>query len=213
MSLRNLWYGNLSFPCSRHGVKVPDNTFEARMLITSCNVERLAGLGRPADEKIRDLWISRFVNEMHWLPLIEVLIGCDRSTNPKGNAAFLTSLKAANPLRVCHRPWGRFEISVWAYKLENHIQKVCPEPRIVGLVKKRLGEVRAGGDVFFVSADAEAAATLSQASDQTWVINSWVHYRQTRMGNRPLSEDERKAFVLGTLDPSDAAAQACKEIR
>lgn len=211
MSLRNLSYGILSFPCSRRGTKVPANTFDAMKLINSCDVARLASLGRPADEKIRELWMKRFVREMHWLPLIEVLIGCDRNTNPKGNAAFLAALKAVNPLRVGHRPWGKFEISAWAYKLENHIKKVCPEPRILGLVGKRLREVRSGGDVFFVSSDVEAAATQSQASDQMWVINSWILYRHTLIGSRPLSEDERKAVVFGTMDPTDLAAQAFKE--
>jgi len=163
------------------------------MLITRCGVSELTQLGRPANEKIRDLWMTRFVNEMHWLPLVETLIGCDRVANPKGNRAFLSALRAANPLRVCHRPWGRSERSAWAYHLKAHAKKVCPDPRIYHRLGTRFSEIATGADVFFVSADCEPAATQSQTADEMWVVNSWVFYRHTCVGSRVLTDVEQQA--------------------
>jgi len=210
MSLKTVDYCGLSFPCSRRGKKVPDNMFDARMLMMRCGIPELATLGRPAHEDIRDLWMTRFVNEMHWLPLVEVLIGCERSASPKDNRTFLTALKAANPLRVCHRPWGKKEGLRWSYRLQAHIKNTCPDERIYGLVGNRLSEVGNGRDVHFVSADCEQAATNSQTGEAMWVVNSWVFYRHTRIGSRPLTTLELKAAALGMGDPSDVAAQAIK---
>ena len=210
MSLKTIDYGGLSFPCSRHGKTVPENTFDARMLITRCGVSELTQLGRPANEKIRDLWMTRFVNEMHWLPLVETLIGCDRVANPKGNRAFLSALRAANPLRVCHRPRGRSERSAWAYHLKAHAKKVCPDPRIYHRLGTRFSEIATGADVFFVSADCEPAATQSQTADEMWVVNSWVFYRHTCIGSCMLTNLELMAIALGIDDPSDVAAKTYK---
>ena len=211
MSLKTVDYGGVSFPFSRHGKTVPANTFDAKLLITRCSVPELAKLGRPANEKIRDLWMIRFVNEMHWLPLIEALIGCERLANPKENRAFLSALKTANPLRVCHRPWGKSERHAWAFHLKALVKKACPDSRIYDLLRSRLSEIANGGDVFFVSADCEPAATQSQAGDEMWVVNSWVFYRHTCIGSRVLTEVEQQAVVLGTLDTSEVAAQAYKD--
>lgn len=210
MSLKTVFYDSLSFPCSRHGVSVSASAFSARMLITSCSVADLVRLQRPADPGIRDLWMSRFVNEMHWLPLIETLIGCDRLRNPTGNAAFLLALEAADPLRVCHRPWGKKESLAWAYRISQHIRRFCPDPRIYELVQPRLSDVQDGGDVFFVSNDCEPPATQSQQRGKIWVTNSWVLYRHTHIGIQPSVQIEKDAIVLGQLDPSDIAAQAYK---
>ena len=212
MSFKTIPYGILSFPCSRHGVPVTRNTFSATMLLKSCGVAELVRLRRPADEKIRDLWMSRFVNEMHWLPLIETLIGCDRLANPKEHSAFVAALKAADPLRVCHRPWMPREGRAWVYKLRQRLKTVCPDQRIHSLVEKRLAEVGNGGDVFFVANDCEPAATQSLSSGEMWVTSSWVLYRHTLMGSRPLTDVERQAVVLGTLDPTDIAAECFKKL-
>ena len=211
MTLKTVDYGGVSFPCSRHGTKVPANSYEARMLITTCGGPELSKLGRPANEKIRDLWMSRFVNQMHWLPLIVALIGCERLANPKENRAFLSALKTANPLRVCHRPWGKSERHAWAFHLKALVKKACPDSRIYDLLRSRLSEIANGGDVFFVSADCEPVATQSQMGEHTWVVNSWVLYRHDRIGSLALTEVEQKAFGLGTLDPSDVAAHALKD--
>jgi hypothetical protein len=212
MSLKTVSYGILSFPCSRHGIPVPPNTFSANTLLTSCGVADLARLRRPANKEIRYLWMSRFVNGMHWLPLVETLIGCDRLANPKEHSAFVAALKAANPLRVCHRPWGQSEARTWVYKLTQRIKTLCPDPRIHGLVQQRLSEVGKGGDVFFVSNDCEPAATQSQTTRQIWETTSWVLYRHTLMGSRPLTDEENQSFVLGTSDPTDVAAHAYKKL-
>lgn len=191
---------------------MPANTFDARMLLTRCSLPELAKLGRPAVEKIRDLWMGRFINEMYWLPLIETLIGTDRITNPQGNAHFLTALQAINPVRVCHRPRGGREARAWVVRLISHIKTMCPDPRILGLVRHRLTEVENGKEVFFVSSDCVPPATQSQASVEAWRVNSWVLYRYVRIGRQPLTPDESKAIILGTLDEKDLAAQAYKAL-
>lgn len=66
--------------------------------------------------------------------------------------------------------------------------------------------------MFFVSNDCEPAATQSQTSRQIWKTTSWVLYRHTLMGSRPLTDEENQAVVLGTSDPTDVAAQAYKAL-
>jgi hypothetical protein len=206
VSLKTIPYGILSFPCSRHGVPVPANTFSARALLQTCSVAELAGLRRPAGEKIQDLWMSRFVKEMHWLPLIETLIGCDHFANPKEHAVFIRALKASNALRVCHRPRGRSEARRWASLLSQRIKDFCPDKRIRGLVQKHLSTVGNGGDVFFVSKDCEPAATQSQTQGEIWRTNSWILYRHASIGSRPLTDIEMAAYSLGTLNKEEDPA-------
>lgn len=208
MPLTTISYGALAFPCSRYGLRKLDYDGNARLLLEKCDIADISQMRRPPNAKIRYLWMSRFVQDMHWLPLIEVLIGCDRETSPRENQAFLSALEHVNPVRVCHRPWGAREAGAWGIHLRDHIKQVCPDPRVHELVRKRTSEIRNGGDVFFISSECEEAATQSRKTEQTWLINSWTHYRHTRIGRCELTEDERRAFLLGSLDSSDLAAKA-----
>jgi hypothetical protein len=208
MSLKTISYGSLSFPCSRYGKRELDNAYEADMHLSRSDISVIATLRRPTSEKIRFGWMKRFLNEMHWLPLIEVLAACDQETNPKRHAAFLSALKKANPLRVCHRPWGRREASFWAGRLRRHVKATCPDTRILDRVRPCLNNVDNGGDVFFIGPGFEPVATQMLPTDEMWRLNSWAYYRHTRIEPRELTADERKACIFGALDPADAAAAA-----
>ncbi len=212
MSQKTVSYGPLSFPCSRHGPRKLDNAFDAQLFLERGDVAEICRTCRPAIEKIRFLWMRRFLKDMHWLPLIEVLIGCDRETNPGKHGEFLRALERVNPVRVCHRPWGGREAGAWVAHLKDHVKQVCIQPRALSLVGRPITEVAKGGDVFFVSSECEEAATRTRTTESIWLINSWTHYRHTRIGRRELTADENRAILLGCLDPSDLAAKACRLI-
>ena len=51
------------------------------------------------------------------------------------------------------------ERSARVYHLKAHAQKVCPAARMYDLLHTRVSEIASEGNVFFVSADCEPAAT------------------------------------------------------
>ena len=78
-------------------------------------------------------------------------------------------------------------------------------------VHPRLVDVYEGGDVFLVSSEIEPVATAHNTYSDIWLINSWTHYRQTRIGPRDMTEKEQHAFILGSLDPEDLAANMLRK--
>lgn len=208
----DMTYGGYPIPCSRAGVKIPSSPFSAIQLVTRCTLDQLAQLSRPADEQVRRAWMRRFTNEMHWLPLIEVLSGCGPDTDPDAHRAFAAALVLEAVPRVAHRPWGRRERLTWDAQLHDRIRRHCHDTSARTAVGAALVKLRDGdADVLF--ADDGCIAAAEKARPKCLSEPPWLLYKALTIVRGRLPDDEHRTLVMQgiTGDPSSKAYCRCLE--
>lgn len=194
MPITHVNYHGLSLPCSRAGVKPPDNRYTAKQLVTRCDQAGLLNMGRPTDEEIRLIWMQRFVNEMHWLPLIEALSGCHPGNDPVAHEAFVAVLASRDVPRIAHRPWGKSERYRWGFKLSDRIKPLCPDSAAQGCLRSAFTTFQYGtGDAIFVTDGCIAAA--EEARPACMSEPPWLFYKAVTFIRGQLPVDEHRLML------------------
>jgi len=94
----------------------------------NCSLAELLTRGRPNDLYVQRLWVLRFIEDMHWLPLIEMLSGCHQGTDPSAHAVFMKELESRGVPRVAHQV-SVLEQREWGRLLRSQLEKRVPDLR------------------------------------------------------------------------------------
>jgi len=92
----------VAFPCSLNEAPPYAKGFDAAEEITNCSLAGLLKRGWPKDPHVHKRRVRWFIEDMHWLPLIEVLSGCHPGTDPSAHAVFVKQLAVRSIPRVAH---------------------------------------------------------------------------------------------------------------
>lgn len=207
--MKTITYGGVAFPCSREGVKPLASRFAATDWIKTCDLSTLVTIRRPADEEVRRQWMRRFVAEMHWLPLIEVLSGCSAALDPAAHAAFIAALRAAGVLKVAHRPCGKRERLSWSFNIRDRLKPLCPCPDARAALAAQIAALQDGNaDVIFVGDGciATAESTLPDFLMKT----PWLLYKAVTVVKGKLPDDEHRAIVFRGIGSDPSAIAYCR---
>jgi hypothetical protein len=206
MTTSSATYSGLPFPCSQAGIELPADRIAASSLVAGCDLEELLRLGRPADEQVRQIWLRRFINEMHWLPVIEVLAGCCPEANPSAHGDFIAALADRDVPRIAHRPSDFSERQAWCFGLRDRIVPLCPDEDVRGMLAPPAATVlRRNGDVFFVADGCIAAAEEARAT--CLLEPAWLFYKAAIIHRGQLPDDQHRVMMHTRLaaDPSAEA--------
>lgn len=206
MTPGNVIYSGLEFPCSWVGEKLPDDRIAAGQLVSGCSLSELLKLGRPADAEVRQVWLQRFVEEMHWLPMIEMLSGCCPHANPTAHAEFMAALADHAVPRIAHRPEDLAERQAWCIHLTDRIVPLTPDEETRAVLAPPMATIhRRNGDALFVADGCIAAAEEARAT--CLLEPPWLFYKAVTIHRGRLPEHQHRVMIH-TLCAADPSAEA-----
>ena len=203
--MKSINYGGVAFPRSLNEVPPYASGFDAAEEITNCSLAELLKRGRPKDLHVQRRWILRFIDDMHWLPLIEALSGCHQGTDPSAHAVFMKQLEAQSVLRVAHQ-LNVFERWEWGQLLRCGLKRRVPDPEKWESIS--MGSLPKGsprGDILFVGDECVAAAEQARPtclSEPPWLFYKAVAVVKGRLEQQAHDFLEQAAVLF---DPSGKA--------
>jgi len=207
--MTTITYGGVAIPCSRVGVKPPASRFAATDWIKTCDLATLVTIGRPADEEVRRQWMRRFVADLHWLPLIEVLSGCDPAMAPAAHATFMAGFGGTDAPMVAHRPWGTRERLAWSFNIRDRVKTLCPGPAARASLAAQITALQNGNaDVIFVGDGCIAAA--ENALPDCLLKAPWLLHKAVTVVKGRLPDDEHRTMLLHGIGSDPSAEAYCR---
>ena len=199
-------YGGVIFPCTQAGAEPSPTTAANSHAVETCSLAALLDWARPEDQNVRWRWMQRFIAEMHWLPLIETLSGCNPRTDPVAHTAFMEQLDAMSVPRIAHLSTNPIELYFWDSGLRSCLKRRVPDPKACAMVDTRFVNDRLRkSDVLFVGDDCVAAA--EQVNPSCLQALPWLLYKAVTAVKGQLDDDANHLMLLGISgdDPSSAA--------
>ncbi len=195
--MNSITYSGVEFLCSQEGVEPSASQFTAKETVEKCSLAELLKLGRPADEEVRRLWMRRFIADMHWLPLIEVLSGCHPRTDPAAHAAFMTELATRGVTRIAHRPLHQLDRFDWGSRLRGGLRLRVPDPAAWASVYSEGCNSRfKKPHVLFVGDDSVAAAETARPDCLKEL--PWLFYKAVAVIKGQLDSDGHGIMMFAT---------------
>jgi len=203
--MTTITYGGVAFPCSLSEMPPYASGFDAAEEVTNCSLAEVMKRHRPNDPYVRRRWILRFIADMHWLPLIEVLSGCHQGTDPLAHAVFMKHLDAQSGPRVAHQA-DVLERREWGWLLRSALEQRVPAPeKWASLTSESLPKGCTRRDVLFVGDECVVAA--EQARPSCLSEPPWLFYKAVAVVKGRLEQQSHDLLLQagGLFDPSGEA--------